>query len=425
MDDFCRRTRNAFRSMHGLTADPEPRQTLNPSDAESGLKRARRHRVAGLWTAGLARPEPGPSPAPAWEKIAYGQTLHAARLTAEAGRIFAAIQSTVPDLRMVKGPAMAFQAWPQPGARAFDDLDFRCGKLHFDALQDGLRALGYRPEPNDAGRLNSLWHYGWGVTFRHPAGFTAEFNHRMFPPQFPWPERLTRLDSERWEKTELDGTPVVCPVPALHLLIACAHAVWHGWDRLAWMADIAGLMVRYPALGEQAERWVPDDGFVRRAWHCCAGTADRIFGPLGAVAAGGKTEQDLSAQAFDLLTGAAPPVSAKGLRRIHRQLMSPCESALYSVRRVFTPGDSDFKTVSFGRPFRSLYWLFRPFRAVGRGLQGRGAAGLRACTGRQPGSECCGMPRGALRRGPCRRPENGAGRKTGSLKSKSNIEQGE
>jgi hypothetical protein len=351
MDDFLLLSRCAFRSIHGLAADSATRRTIEPSDAEDWLKAARRHRVACLWTAGLNLPE--------WKTIAYGQTLHTARLTAEAGRIFSSLQGTVPDLRLVKGPALAAQAWPQPGLRTFDDLDFRCGRPHLDALLSGLRGLGYRPEVTDARRLNHLWRFGWGITFRHPDGFMAEFNHRMFPPQFPWPERLSRSAPGLWNPEVLDGVPVLCPAPSLHLVLACVHAVWHGWERLDWMADIAGLLVRHPDLFAEAQLLVPRNSLARKALGCCCCAADRLFGPLPGVPQPGALDAELAAQAVEQLMRAD---SDAVRRRLHYRLMSPQESIRYTVRRLATPGDPDFKKWPLTGTLRPLYWILRPLR---------------------------------------------------------------
>ena len=362
MDDFLKLSRSAFRSIHGLAVDPDDRRAIGPSGADVWLKAARRHRVAGLWADGLNLPELAPSVAQAWKTIAYGQALHTARLTAEAGRIFSALQCAAPDLRLVKGPALAAQAWPQPGLRTFDDLDFRCGKQHLNTLLKELSTLGYRPEVSETNRRNHLWWFGWGITFRHSDGFMVEFNHRMFPPHFPWPERLSRYAPERWEMLELDGVSMPCPAPALHLLLACVHAVWHGWERLDWLVDIAGLLVRHPNLLAEAQNLVPRDSLAQKALGCCCCAADQLFGSLPGVPQFGVLDEELAEQAMVLLTRTAPAVPAAVRRRLHYRLMSPKESIPYTVRRLATPGDPDFKKLSLTETLRPFYWVLRPLR---------------------------------------------------------------
>jgi hypothetical protein len=364
MDDFLKLNRRAFRSIHGLSIDPDTQRAIEPSDADGWLRAARRHRVAGLWADGLNLPELVPSVAPAWKTIAYGQALHTARLTAEAGRIFPALQCAVPDLRLVKGPALAAQAWPQPGLRTFDDLDFRCGKQHLGSLLKELSALGYRPEVSEANRLNHLWRFGWGITFRHADGFMVEFNHRMFPPHFPWPERLSRYVPELWKMQTLDGVPVPCPAPALHLLLACVHAVWHAWERLDWMVDIAGLLVRHPGIFAEAQHLVSRGSLAQKALSCCCCAADRLFGPLPGVPQHEAPDEELAEQAIASLMRTDPDVPATVRRQLHYRLMRPQESILYTIRRLATPGDPDFKQWSLTGTLRPLYWVLRPLRYI-------------------------------------------------------------
>lgn len=364
MDDFLKLSRRAFCSIHGLTVDQDTQRAIEPSGAAVWLKAARRHRVAGLWADGLNLPELTPSVAQAWKNIAYGQALHTARLTAEAGRIFSALQCAVPDLRLVKGPALAAQAWPQPGLRTFDDLDFRCGREHLDSLLKELSALGYQSEVMEANRLNHLWWFGWGVTFRHSDGFMVEFNHRMFPPHFPWPERLSRYVPELWKMQALDGVSVPCPAPALHLLLACVHAVWHGWERLDWMVDIAGLLIRHPDLFTEAQHLVPCDSMARKALSCCCCAADHLFGPLPGVPKPKALDEELAQQAVALLMRTDPAIPAAERRRLHYRLMGPQEFIRYTVRRLATPGDPDFKRWSLTGTLRPLYWVLRPLRYI-------------------------------------------------------------
>ncbi len=226
MNEFLEQSRCAFRCLHGLDVTPE---TLSP-DTDLGFDMARRNRVAGLWANRSNDALIGKE----WRRYTYGQILYCTRLADEVGRIVEALSDSVEGLRMVKGPVLAAQAWPRPELRSFDDLDFRCEKHSLDALTVGLQKLGYQPKETELRRRENLWHFGWGISFKHPDGFWVEFNHRMFPPHFPWPERLTRHTPALWVPQELGMCMVDSPLPALHLLLSCVHAVWHGWERLVW-----------------------------------------------------------------------------------------------------------------------------------------------------------------------------------------------
>ena len=360
-EELLARARHAFHAMHALPGAPGAAPPASGPAAEAPgaddplLAAARRHRVVGLLRAGGDARCAGES----WRVAAYGQALHSARCAAEAARVFAALDAAAGPALLVKGPALAAQAWPDPGLRAFDDLDFRCPSDAFPAVCSTLGREGYRPELDDERRRSHYWHFGWGMAFVHPDGFRVEVNHRFFPPQYPWPRRLP--SGVGAAPLALDGAVVRAPSPALHLLLSCHHALWHGGERLAWIADIAGLLARHPEAFVLARAVAP--GFARRALLAGVGLADSLFGPES--------------------VHARPPVSAaerlflEQLRRdrgvndaerrwLHRSLLSTFERARYAARRAGTPGDGDFRRLRLPPALRPLYWLYRPLRLARR-----------------------------------------------------------
>ncbi len=349
MDAFFQQSRRAFRILYEL-----PDSSGIDSNEVPSFELARRNRVLGLW-ADAALPE-------RWTRAVYGQILHDARLSDEAVRIVDALKDSVEGLRLVKGPALSAQAWPREGLRNFDDLDFRCEKSSLPALTAGLDRLGYQVKAADDAHRDNLWHFGWGLEFRNADGVMVEVNHRMFPPHFPWPERLTRLSSGCWAPLSIDQPGVCCPVPAMHLLLACAHAAWHGWERLGWMVDIAGLLVRHPGILNDAQALAAPASFLGKALQCGCGTAQKIFGPLPVADSVG-IERQIS-QAMDLLARKEPAVPVRLQRRIHRQLMRPDEFACYTLRRLCNPGDPDFRRWSFSGSQRVCYRVLRPLRGL-------------------------------------------------------------
>jgi hypothetical protein len=354
MNDFLTWSRMAFQRAYGLHVDTDI--AVNSSSMDSWFEMAHRHRVTGLWAAGL------PACAPELHRAACGQMVHATRLTAEAERIVETLQSSLGQLRIVKGPGLAAQAWPELGLRSFDDLDFRCQKEGLPALTDGLRALGYQPQIKEPRHRENLWHFGWGVGFTNSDGFMVEFNHRMFPRHYPWPRHLTHPSSKHWKKQRLDQRSVTSPDPALHLLLCCSHILWHGWERLSWVVDIAGLLVRFPYVFAEADRLAAHDSFLRRSLHlgCCV--AHRVFGPFTCSEPFSHISPEWVDLACRLLSQDSMDGSFEFQRKIHRQLMTPMESARYTVLRILTPGDPDFIRWSLPTPLRGLYWPLRPLR---------------------------------------------------------------
>lgn len=354
MVDFLPAARQAFRARLGLPPGSEPASA--PDAPEPLFAWARRHRLTGLMAAY------SPAPGEALQTAAYGQAQHAARFTHEAERLFGLLSPRLTALALVKGPALATQAWPQPGLRSFDDLDFLCDRRDYPQLLAGMRAAGYAPATDDPRRMEHLWHYGWGVAFRHPDGFLVEANHRFFPPHYPWPRRIRANGPLGFAAQPLDAAAVRAPTPALHLLLGCEHAIWHGWARLAWIADIAGLLARYPDVFAQAMALARGCPFAERSLTVGCAVADALFGPgLGPV---GRMFPDVVAHAAARLGGQARGMNAGELRKFHERFMTRGEILAYRWRRTFTPGDGDFQRLSLPATWRGLYWLFRLVRGV-------------------------------------------------------------
>jgi len=356
MDLFLRLARQLFRASHGLPAAeaPEPAPERNPE----WIAWARRHRLTGLMATALADPNG------VLRREAFGRARHAAVLTREAERIHALLSSRLPSVSLIKGPALAAQAWAQPGLRSYDDLDFVCPCSGYPLLLAGMQQAGYVPEASDPRQMEHLWHFGWGVAFRHPEGFRVEANHRFFPPQYPWPRRLSVTRPENFILQRLDAADLRAPAPALHLLLCCEHAVWHGWNRLAWIADVAGLLVRHPGIVPAAGELADGCPFARQTLAATCALADHLFGPglsptplpdPGAVPAG-----------VPAADGSWPV--GRALPGFHGAFMTRRERAVYHLRRAFIPGDNDFRALSLPSALRGLYWLSRPVRiALARG----------------------------------------------------------
>ncbi|MBM4152233.1 MAG: nucleotidyltransferase family protein [Kiritimatiellaceae bacterium] len=356
MNEFFRQSRRAFRALHGLQT--EPSGTVSTEDSWFDI--GRRHRVVGLWMDSpdhLTVGEP-------WHRYACGQLVHSTRLTIEAGRLIGLLTDSVEGLRMIKGPILGAQAWPHPDLRSFDDLDFRCTKQSLGTLMSGMKKAGYKPFVENVCRMENLWTYGWGVEFRHPDGFIAEFNHRMFPPHYPWPEQLTWNTPEGWASIDVDQHTVDGPVPALHLILACMHAEWHGWERIGWLVDIAGLLVRYPGIYAKAEALAERYSFAKKALQCGCHVANHLFGPLLEFPDQDGTPDRYESQALAILTQSHPEVTFGIRRKVHYQMMSPVEAMHYTVRRIITPGDVDFQKWQLTGRARACYRILRPLRLL-------------------------------------------------------------
>ncbi len=353
MDNPLCFARESFRRVQGLDAGPAPAfGDFQPADLNDW---AHAHRIQAMLHAGL--PEEGL----ALQSAAFGRAHHSARWTTEAERLFELLSPSIPSLALIKGPSLARQAWPDPALRSFDDLDFLCARRDGHRIQAGMARAGYQPALADARRRAHRWHYGWGMAFRHPEGFLVEFKFRFMAPHYPWPSGLDAQRNSAFIRQPLDHRTVRAPSPSLHLLLCSLHAIWHGWARLSWMADIAGLLVRHPEAFSQAMEWAASCACARQALSTSGALAEALFGP-GICAA--RAPESIVDQAVRLLDGTQRALHGPELRAFHEQFMTGAEKRIYLMRRIFIPGDGDFLWMALPAALRFLYWPLRPIRGM-------------------------------------------------------------
>lgn len=355
--------RRAFRTAYGLPDDG----TVHASEIPDGLfEFARQHRILGLLQSGLDLSSLLDGDARGvWQRAVFGQANYSSYCTAEAEKLLPLLAERTGYALLLKGPALAKQAWPDIALRHFDDLDVRIPRGTFIELDAVLRGSGYKPQSDDARRQSHLWHYGWGVAYKNDKGLIIEVNHRLFPPQYPSP---AQLDPDRISRDSilLDHRTVTTLTPADHLAYSCLHALWHGWERLSWIVDIAGLMVRQPAALDEARKKVHGTGFAAAALEAGTGIASELFGSDLPAANPDRVPARCIETAIQRFTGSVAALSPVEQRSVQFQLMSAREKLNYTLRRAFIPGDGDFRAWSLPSSARALYWVTRPIRAISK-----------------------------------------------------------
>lgn len=351
--------RESFRRLHGWPLSSE----ADAWSLDTLLPLALKHRVAGLIHAAFPSADRTD-----WQAAAYGQAAYTGRCCALAEDLFDRLSAQTGLTLLIKGPALAKQAWPYMALRSFDDLDFCCAREAYPSICTAMEASGLEPiQPDDARRIH-YWHYGWGISFRDSSGIIVEFNHRFFPPQWPWPRAMQPHRTAAIIDWKLDGASVKTLSPSFHLLICCVHALWHGGERLSWLGDIAGLLLRNPrAFAEAVE--LTSHPFLLRALHTSCRIADVLFGPELVPASSTRVNEEVVTLYIAQLQSGLHP-GAKERQRLHDMLLTPVERARYHALRLLTPGDGDFRRWVLPPDFGSLYWLLRPLRLLSdRGLQ--------------------------------------------------------
>jgi hypothetical protein len=265
-------------------------QLLAPAgtDLDAAAEIAAARRLAGLFLDGLSRAGARSRLGPA----ALERLRAAARREAADDRLIARETSAVLELLaplqpvVLKGRALAFDAWPRPEHRPPGDLDLLAEPRAVGEAAAMLRAHGYRPAPE--GRRLPLRPPDTGITLLPPAGrkLVVDLHERLFRSVGHRidPARLIA----RARPALLDGHPVRALDEADRLVFLAVHAAKHGVRELKWLLDLHAVAARASeATWQRAVRLARASGTGRPVWAAASllvglpGVA--LDGPLGAL----------------------------------------------------------------------------------------------------------------------------------------------
>ncbi len=157
----------------------------------------------------------------------------------------------------LKGPWVAFHAYPEPGTRPVGDIDLCVRERHYAGALEALRSAGWQPGkalPKSPTEALAESHYHRQLRFVARGRRPVELHFRLLNMGPPGPE-----ESRVWENArELDVGSLRLRVPGpeamlLHLLL---HANQHGFAVLRLLHDIR--------FGLEADRAVLDMAGFRR-----------------------------------------------------------------------------------------------------------------------------------------------------------------
>src|SRR5271154_532508 len=149
-------------------------------------------------------------------------------------------------MMVVKGPALAMQAYGDAAMRNYGDLDFLVRHADIARATQLMIDAGYEPQISlsaiAAGRIPGQY------MFRQPeAKLLVELHNdhtmRYYPRALPIEDVFARS-----VLVELDGRTIPAPAIEDHLTLICIHGAKHFWERLMWIADVAALITRHPQM---------------------------------------------------------------------------------------------------------------------------------------------------------------------------------
>lgn len=341
---------------------PRPLGVEMPEDL---LALAERHRVVPLLAVGASA---APHEPLRRRMLALAQLT--VRLERELAEIAAGLSAAHVEFLVLKGPAMARQAYPVPEWRAYDDLDLWVASRDLDAALAALAAAGYRRMPPlDARTAACARRAGIEAALAHPdRGRLIEISHgdRALAP-------TVRAATEvRSGAVALDvaGARVRAPAPRHALLLACAHGAHHRWDRLGWVADVAGLWMRLSAADREdalamASRWRVETILGLGLRLAVDHFGVRLDGPVAALADAARVRRLAGRVGLEKIGADSARAAMPERLRFERDALDSVPRQVRTMAEwIFHPTMGDIDAVPLPGALYPLYAVVRPLRLL-------------------------------------------------------------
>lgn len=215
-----------------------------PIDAQRVLALAGAHQVVGLIH--LAhRVQPGCAPSSElgqvlktmesvfWNDAARNELLRRDLVSLQQGLTDRRI-----DAMVLKGPFLAYVAYPHPGARHVGDIDLCLSENDYGAAVDLLAELGYAardPLPESGKLALARAHHAEQLRFTAPGRRPVELHFRLVNLGPPRPEPWLWSTSR---SVDLGPTTIRVPGPEAMLFHLALHVAQHGFAVLRLLHDI-------------------------------------------------------------------------------------------------------------------------------------------------------------------------------------------
>jgi hypothetical protein len=192
-------------------------------------------------------------------EILRAQTFFTLRMSAELFRLEERFAAKGLGMMVVKGPALAVQAYGDAAMRKYGDLDFLVRDQDIAAATLLMMDAGYAAEiplsTIAAGKIPGQYMFRQATT-----KLLVELHSNRTMRYYPRPLPLEKLFA-RQALVNIEGRAIPAPSVEDHLVIICVHGAKHFWEKLLWVADVAALISRSTELRwELAEQSARDVG---------------------------------------------------------------------------------------------------------------------------------------------------------------------
>lgn len=298
-------------------------------------------------------------------------------LTAELFRLLEIFAAHGISALVIKGPVLAVQAYGDPSLRSYGDLDLLVRQQDIRRATETMMASGYQAavplDAIDAGRIPGQYLFA-----KPDSKLLVELHNdrtlRYFPRPLPIADFFARQISVRIDSREV-------PAPCLEdeLVLVCVHGAKHFWERLSWIADVAGLVSRQKSIGWErataSARAVDAEHLLHTGLRLATGVlraelpppmADRVQQDAVAAKLAARVLRRLPA------AGYAPPGLLERAAFRLRMRGGFFAAPAYLLRLSFSPTEEDWQPDGNLSRSRLLDALRRPFRLARKYSRPRG-----------------------------------------------------
>jgi len=345
-------------------------QYLTAIDWRRLLLLAREHGVLGQLAACLADRDASAIPPeikPVLAEHRRAQNFLTLRLTGELFRLLELFNQEGIRALVIKGPVLAVEAYANPGMRGYGDLDLLVCQRDIHRATELLIRSGYQPAISlaaiRAGKIPGQYLFS-----KPDAKLLVELHNdltlRYFPRALPIKDLFARQIRVRVDAHEV-------PAPSLedHLVLICVHGAKHFWERLSWIADVAGLVSRQPSIDWERAGASAKAVEAEHLLHTGLRLAVDVLRaelpePLAARVGGDPVATRLAGQVLGWLpaAGYAPPGLFERAAFRLRMRGNFRAAPLYLLRLSFSPTEEDWRASGQGGENQLLDALIRPFR---------------------------------------------------------------
>jgi hypothetical protein len=168
------------------------------------------------------------------------QNLLTLRLTAELFRLLELFGEQGISALVVKGPVLAAQGYAGPSVRTYGDLDLLVRQQDIRRATEVMIASGYQTavplSAIDAGKIPGQYLFS-NLDSKLLVELHNDLTLRYFPRPLPIEDFFARQI-----RVPIDAREVPAPCVEDELVLICIHGAKHFWERLSWIADVAGLV---------------------------------------------------------------------------------------------------------------------------------------------------------------------------------------